>query len=60
MAKLTVVNRGTLKASMRKLEAHRAQDPEEKELHENMERQFAEEKAQRDNEHASRQTRNSG
>lgn len=60
MAKLKVVNRGTLQASMRKLEARRAQDPLEKELHEDMERRFTEEKARRDNEHASRQAENPG
>lgn len=54
MAKLMVVNRGTLEASMRKLEAQQAREPQEKELRENVERQFAEEKSQRDNEHASR------
>ena len=56
MAKLIVVNRGTLEAALRRLNAVQAQDPQEQELQRNRELQDAEEKARRDADFASRST----
>ena len=56
MAKLIVVNRGTLEASLRRLEAVHAQDPLEQEFRRARQLQLEEERTRRDAEFASRPT----
>lgn len=53
---MIVVNRETLEAGLRKLEELRAQDPRWQEARREIERRFAEEKARRDAEYASKKT----
>ena len=56
MSKLKVVSRETQEKSRRKLEELEKKDPVLKEHKKQMERDFAEEKARRDAEHASKES----